>query len=119
MIGDLHYKDYVGSIEYSEVDNTLYGKVLGIRSLILYEGKNVDDLVKDFHDSVDFYLNDCINNNIVPEKSFKGSFNVRISPELHMEYAVYAMENNTSLNKLVEEALLNYSKMFKTKKRVS
>ena len=106
----MHYKEYVGSIEYSEADNILFGKVLGIRSLILYEGKNVDELRKDFEDSIDFYLNDCANNNEEPEKSFKGSFNVRINPKLHMELATYALKNNTSLNKLVEEALVAYSK---------
>lgn len=110
MIGDLHYKSYVGSIEYSEDDNILYGKVLGIRSLILYEGKDVDELVKDFHKSVDFYLDDCKNNNVEPEKSFKGSFNIRINPTLHMEYATYALKNNTTLNKLVEEAMMSYVK---------
>jgi len=113
MIGDLHYKDYVGSIEYSEEDNILYGKVLGIRSLILYEGKDVNELLNDFHQAVDFYLNDCAKNNEKPEKSFKGSFNVRINPTLHMEYATYALKNNTSLNKLVEEALISYSKKLK------
>lgn len=113
MIGDLHYKDYVGSIEYSEEDNILYGKVLGIRSLILYEGTDVNELLIDFHKAVDFYLDDCVKSGISPEKSFKGSFNVRISPTLHMEYATYALKNNTSLNKLVEEAMVAYSKKLK------
>ena len=110
MIGDLHYKDYVGSIEYSEDDNILYGKVLGIRSLILYEGKDVNELLEDFHNAVDYYLEDCKKSNTSPEKSFKGSFNVRINPKLHMEYATYALKNNTSLNKLVEEAMVSYAK---------
>lgn len=110
MIEAMHYKDYVGSIEYSEEDNILYGKVLGIRSLILYEGKNVDELRKDFEESIDMYLNDCLKENVEPEKSFKGSFNIRINPKLHMELATYALKNNTSLNKVVEEALQAYSK---------
>ena len=110
MIGDLHYKNYVGSIEYSEDDNILYGKVVGIRSLILYEGKDVDELRKDFHNTVDFYLEDCKKNNIEPDKSYKGSFNIRIDPTRYMEYATYALKNNTSLNKLVEEAMMAYVK---------
>jgi predicted HicB family RNase H-like nuclease len=110
MIGDLHYKNYIGSIEYSEEDNILYGKVVGIRSLILYEGKDVDELRKDFHNAVDLYLDDCKKNDIEPEKSYKGSFNIRIDPTLHMEYATYALKNNTSLNKLVEEAMMAYVK---------
>lgn len=71
MIDNLHYKSNVGSIEYSKDDNIFYGKVLGIRSLILYEGKDVDELVKDFHEAVDYYLEDCKKNNVIPEINFK------------------------------------------------
>ena len=71
MIDNLHYKNYFGSIEYSKDDNIFYGKVLGIRSLILYEGKDVDELVNDFHKAVDFYLEDCKKNNVIPEVKFK------------------------------------------------
>ena len=35
----LEYKGYMGSIEYSPQDSLLYGKVLGIRGLISYEGE--------------------------------------------------------------------------------
>ena len=38
----LEYKGYNGSVEYSEADNCLLGKVLGIsKDLILYEGNTV------------------------------------------------------------------------------
>lgn len=50
------YKGYVGSVEFSEEDDIFYGKVLGIRSLISYEGKSVTELLADFHDAVDDYL---------------------------------------------------------------
>lgn len=35
----IHYKGYTGSIEFSDEDGLFCGKVLGIRSLISYEGK--------------------------------------------------------------------------------
>ena len=35
----LQYKGFVGSIEYSDEDSIFYGKVLGVRSLISYEGE--------------------------------------------------------------------------------
>ncbi len=115
MIDTLKYKDFIGSIEYSSEDNILYGKVLGINSLILYEGKDVDSLKKDFEESVDDYLESCKKDNTIPEKSFKGSFNIRINPELHKNLACYAMKNNTSLNKVVEEALNAYYLFIKNK----
>jgi predicted HicB family RNase H-like nuclease len=37
----LHYKGYIGSIEFSEEDNVFYGKVIGIKPLISFEGDTV------------------------------------------------------------------------------
>ena len=42
------------------------------------------------------------------EKAYKGSFNIRISPELHKQIAVCAMSNQISLNSLVEKAIQHY-----------
>ena len=55
----LRYKGYVGSIEYSETDGVFFGKVLGIRSLISYEGNCAKELVEDFQGAVDDYLSLC------------------------------------------------------------
>ena len=41
----------------------------------------------------------------IPEKSYKGSFNVRFSPELHKNAALYALTHNISLNTFVEESI--------------
>lgn len=48
----LYYKGYSGSIEFSEEDQLFYGKVLGIRSLISYEGKTIQQLLTDFHKAI-------------------------------------------------------------------
>lgn len=80
--GYLEYKGYTGSVEFSPADNCLFGKVLGIKSLISYEGQSVDELRNDFKDAIDDYLRVCEGNGTVPEKSFSG-FSVKISPELH------------------------------------
>ena len=53
----MNYKGYAGSVDYSEEDNCLYGKVLGMsKDNITYEGKDVDELRKDFEGAVDDYL---------------------------------------------------------------
>ena len=52
----LFFKGYHGSVEYSSEDNCLYGKVLGIRSLLLYEGSSLDELQADFEDCINEYL---------------------------------------------------------------
>ncbi len=102
----LEYKGYVGSVEFSESDRILYGKVQGIRSLISYEGASVDELIDDFHGAVDEYLESCAEENIPPETAYKGSFNVRFrNPETHRRAAIYAMEHGQSLNSFVESCV--------------
>lgn len=108
MSNTMEYKGYVGSVEFSESDGLFYGKVQGIRTLISYEGTDAKQLVEDFHGAVDDYLALCAEEGIEPEKAYKGSFNIRISPELHKQAVVYAMAHQLSLNSVVEQALRNY-----------
>ena len=101
----LEYKGYTGSIEYSREDDLLYGKVLGIKGLISYEGKTGKELEADFKEAIDTYLADCKARGINPEKPFKGSFNIRISAKLHKKAALLAMEEKMSLNNFVAESI--------------
>ena len=101
----LSYKNYNGTVEYSREDECLFGKVVGIKSLLSYEGQSVQELEQDFKTVIDEYLQDCKEKNIEPEQPYKGTFNVRISPELHRNIAVYAIEHGKSLNAAVEEAI--------------
>ncbi len=105
MNNTMQYKNYVGSVEFSEEDGLFFGKVQGIRALISYEGENAADLVRDFHGAVDDYLALCEAEGTEPELAFKGSFNVRINPELHRQLAIIAATQNRSLNSCAEEAL--------------
>lgn len=101
----LEYKGYTGSIEYSPEDSLLFGKVVGIRGLISYEGETGKLLEADFREAIDAYLADCKEEGKSPEKPFKGSFNVRIPATLHQRAALMAMEAKTSLNNFVAEAI--------------
>ena len=59
-MGLLKYKGYTGSIDYSEEDTCLYGKVLGMsKDMITYEGQDVNELRKDFEGAIDDYLIVC------------------------------------------------------------
>ncbi|MBR2895872.1 MAG: type II toxin-antitoxin system HicB family antitoxin [Oscillospiraceae bacterium] len=105
MNNTMEYKGYVGSVEFSEEDGLFYGKVMGIRALISYEGTTAHELVDDFHGAVEDYLALCEAEGKEPEKAYKGSFNVRISPELHKQAAIFATTHGISLNSFVENAL--------------
>ncbi len=108
MNNTMEYKGYVGSVEFSQNDSLFFGKVLGIRGLISYEGTTAKALVTDFQGAVDDYLALCEARDEAPEKAYKGNFNVRVSPELHKQAAIVASAQQISLNRVVEKALANY-----------
>lgn len=67
----MEYKGYPGSINYNKEDEIFYGKVELIRSLISYEGHDVETLCTSFHEAVDDYLKLCEQRGIEPEKPSK------------------------------------------------
>ena len=105
MNNTIEYKGYVGSVEFSEEDSLFYGKVMGIRALISYEGRDAKELICDFHGAVDDYLAMCSSEGIEPEKAYKGSFNIRITPELHRQAVIAATARQMSLNSFVESSI--------------
>lgn len=105
MNNTIQYKGYIGSVEFSEKDKIFYGKVMGIRSLISYEGESARELLEDFHGVVDDYLESCKAEGKEPEVAFKGSFNIRLSPELHKRIYIYAAAHQMSMNRYIEEIL--------------
>jgi len=108
MKSTMRYKDYHGSVEFSDEDNIFFGRIIGINDHITFEGDNVASLRKDFQDSVDEYLDMCLQIGKEPEKTYKGTFNVRIAPSLHRELAIYSSSNGRTLNSVVEEAIQSY-----------
>lgn len=70
----IRYNGYDGSIEVSEDDNLFFGKVLGIKSLISYEGKTPEEFLSNFHGAIDNYLGTCKKEGKEPEVPNKGSY---------------------------------------------
>ncbi|MDD4493985.1 MAG: type II toxin-antitoxin system HicB family antitoxin [Eubacteriales bacterium] len=104
----LEYKGFYGTVEFSATDKALYGKIIGINSLISYEGESVKSLKEDFEAAIDDYLDLCAEKGLEPEKAYKGSFNVRVTPELHKNLVVYSASHGQTLNTTVEEAIKKY-----------
>ena len=101
----LKYKGYIGSVAYSEPDKVFFGKLEGIDSLVNYEGESVKELTDAFREAVDDYLIFCEEHNCKPEKSYTGTFNVRIAPATHRDIANLAAEAGISINAFVKRAL--------------
>ncbi|MEW6116359.1 MAG: type II toxin-antitoxin system HicB family antitoxin [Nitrospirota bacterium] len=50
------YKGYTGSAHFSAEDKVFHGKVEGIKDLIRFEGRDVENLKDAFHEAVDDYI---------------------------------------------------------------
>ncbi|MCM1377540.1 MAG: type II toxin-antitoxin system HicB family antitoxin [Clostridium sp.] len=101
----LKYKGFVGSVEFSEEDDVFFGKILGIKGLVNYEGSSVSELKGAFHDAVESYLEYCKEEGIAAHKSYTGSLNVRLSPEEHMQVAQLSTVTGDSINSLIRKAV--------------
>jgi len=104
----MSYKEYYGSVHYSDEDSVFHGKIEFIRSLVSYEGNDVESLRKAFEEAVDDYIELCAEEGRKPEKPFKGNFNVRTGSDLHRKAALFAKAKGINLNKVVTEALEKY-----------
>ena len=108
MSNELEYKGYKARIEYSADDNCLYGKILGINDLVMFDAEAASEIATAFHEAVNGYLQFCKSEGKKPDKQFSGSFNVRIAPELHRNLSFEAEKKNKSMNQCVGEAIKAY-----------
>ena len=52
----MSYTGYTGSVHYSDEDRVFHGKIEFIRSLVSYEGTDVESLHRAFSEAVEDYL---------------------------------------------------------------
>lgn len=104
----LEYKGYFGSVEYSDEDEVLHGRLEFIRDLVTYEGRDARGLKRAFHEAVDDYLALCARQGRKPDEPLKGSFNVRPGRELHRRAMLLARRKAVNLNTVVSDALRRY-----------
>ncbi len=101
----LEYIGYFATVHFSGDDEVFYGKVAGLNDLVNFEAESAKGLKVAFKEAVDDYLQTCIELNKPPEKTYKGSFNVRIPAQLHKEAANIASIKNITLNDFVRYAI--------------
>ena len=101
----MEHKGYIGNVEFDDEANIFHGEVINLRDVVTFQGSTVAQLRKAFRDSVDDYLEFCVERGESPEKPYSGKFMLRIEPELHKAVAVHAKKNRKSLNAWVHDAL--------------
>ena len=104
-MNSMTYKGYFAKINFDERDSIFWGKVIGIKDSITFEGETVIQLTEDFHNAIDHYLADCKKEGRVPNKPYSGKLTLRVTPDTHAEIAAAAAHAGKSLNKWVADTL--------------
>jgi predicted HicB family RNase H-like nuclease len=99
----LRYKDFQGSVDFE--DDRLIIRILHIDDLVTTEIDSASTAQAAFAELVEDYLGTCVELGKQPCKPFKGSFNVRVIPELHRQVAMAAAEVGESMNAWISNAL--------------
>lgn len=101
----LEYRGYHAAVAYDAEDEIFVGEVFGITDSLNFHGTTVKELKKMFEQSIDNYLELCEKIGKNPDKEFKGTFNVRIPPQMHKKAALAAAQQNITLNQYVVNAI--------------
>lgn len=103
----MQYKGYNGRVEFDDEADIFHGEVLGLRDVITFQGRTVDEVKQAFHDSVEDYLEYCTQRGEAPEKPFTGKLMLRIPPDIHRKAYIAAKQSGASLNAWITQTLKN------------
>jgi len=101
----MEYKGYRGVVRYSAEDRLLHGRILGIEDVVNFEGTDVEELEKAFHEAVDDYLALCEKLGRAPDREYSGRIPLRIDSALHRRVAIAADSEAKSVNSWIADAL--------------
>lgn len=105
MNNTLNYNGYTARIEFDPEDRIFFGRIAGIRDIITFHGKTVDELISAFEEAVDDYLEVCARLGQQPNKTYSGKLLLRLPSEVHAAVAVKAELGGKSINQWACETL--------------
>ena len=101
----MQYKNYTGKVDFDNEADIFHGEVIGLRDVITFEGRTVDEVREAFRESIDDYLTFCAKRKEEPEKPFTGKFVLRLTPDLHRKVYIAAKKSGSSLNSWILQTL--------------
>ena len=101
----MKYKVYVARIEYDEEDRIFVGHLAGIKDIVGFHGKTVDELESAFHESVESYIAISSKTGRPAQKPYSGKLMLRVSPDVHAAVATAAELHGKSINQWASEVL--------------
>lgn len=103
MTAVVQFKGYQGAVTYDA--GRLLVRILHIDDFVSTECDRASDVQATFEELVDDYIETCHDLGQEPNRPFRGSFNVRVSPELHRAAVFSATSKGETLNAWVVGAI--------------
>lgn len=75
----MKYKGYTASVRYVPEDDVFCGRVDDISDRIIFVGASVDELKKEFQESIDFYLESCAETGDAPQRPSSETMQIRFA----------------------------------------
>ena len=100
-----NYKGYIGKADYDDEMGIFHGEVINTRDVITFQGESVKELKRSLKDSVEDYLQFCLERDEEPDRPFSGKFVVRIPENVHREAFFRAKSAGKSLNAWIREVI--------------
>lgn len=102
------YKDFIATVSYIDKKELFEGVVEQVPQIEKFYGCSVVELKDSFKTVINSYLFWCKKNSVEPQKSYSGSFNVRITPGQHRELVMLAKKRNITLNALMRDIVKSH-----------
>lgn len=99
------YKGYGCTVRFDDEADIFHGEVSGLRDVVTFQGRTVDELRSAFRESVDDYLEFCESRGEEPDKPYSGRFLLRLDPSLHRRLVELSAEERESLNNWIASQL--------------
>jgi len=103
MTDIVEYDGYQGAVRYE--NGLLHIRILHIEDSIAAACSDAGQVQTEFQALVDDYRETCQAVGKEPSRPFKGSFNVRIDPDIHRKAAMAAASNGMNLNSWIAHAV--------------
>ncbi len=99
------YKGYGSTIRFDDEADLFHGEVTGLRDVVTFQGRTVDELKTTFRESIDDYLDFCASRGETPDKPYSGRFLLRVHPALHRRLVELSTDEGESLNNWIASRL--------------
>ncbi len=104
-MSNLEYKGFKAKVEFSADDDVFFGRLIGIRDIVTFEGQTVDQLKESFKEAVDFHIEVCEKTGEKLKKPYSGKVFLRLPSELHARIAETAEASGKSINEWGKDIL--------------